>query len=228
MYNSCSNELRHRRRYNTTNVFSGRPIWKENDRRRVKKKKMKEREIDEKRRRRRRRGRHGGLIARGARTGRNGCGNRTGPNAYDGYCLACREPVTFRTAAVRVFTTFVRRCVGWAARAERSATSTGRSSCETGYDGQTSGYQRVDDAMTSTSPPPRRLRRRTDGTNAAAAVVHSAATWCLRRRWRSGGLARVRHNNNNNIRIRIFILLRSLFIFFNHSSILKLQHFERG
>jgi len=39
-------------------------------------------------------------------------------------------------------------CVGWTVRAESSATSTGHhrggSSCETGYDGQTSGYQRVD------------------------------------------------------------------------------------
>lgn len=120
------------------------------------------------------------LDARGARTGRNGCGNRTEPNAYDGYCLPWRwrEPVTFGTAVRGSQRSFggalgepPERSAAPPVPAHRRRRSS--SSCETGYDGQTSGYQRVDDDDVNLAAVVVAASvEETDGrTHAAAAVV---------------------------------------------------------
>jgi len=120
--------------------------------------------------------------ARCTRTGRNGCGTER-------VRCTCREPVTI----------FVRPCVvmccvlclygALGEPPELSAAppvaavlgSSSSSSCETGYDGQTSGYQRVDDDDVTILSTVEETDGRTDGpmdrpTGAPTPSSTSAAT----------------------------------------------------
>lgn len=136
------------------------------------------------------------LDARGARTGRNGCGNRTEPNAYDGYCLAWREPVTFG-AAVRgcVLCVYnVRSAVRWVSRQSRAQRHQYRPTAVAGASAAvkqvTTGKQVVIKewmTMTSTPPPPpspHRLRRRRTDPCRCRRPVQPLYSRRRRRRWR--------------------------------------------